>query len=88
MTKETTASRIVNMLGATSTLSRLVPELETGGADEFVIARNGWPVARLVPLVAAQADRSRRNGVAGGRFKVPDDIDKLDVDVAKLLGGD
>ena len=38
--------------------------------------------------MAAQADRSRRIGVAWGRFKVPDDIDKLDVDVAKLFGSD
>ena len=46
MTKETAVSRIVNMLGAKSSLSTQVPELETGGADEFVIARDGWPAAR------------------------------------------
>ena len=80
-------SQIVNMLDAKSSLSRLVHDLETGGADEFIIARNGRPAARLVPLLAVQADRSRRIGVAKGRFKVPDDIDKLNVDIAKLFGG-
>ena len=57
-------SQIVNMLDAKSSLSRLVHDLETGGADEFIIARNGRPAARLVPLLAVQADRSRRIGVA------------------------
>ena len=42
----------------------------------------------LCRLMAAQTDRSRRIGVAKGRFKVPDDIDQLNVDIAKLFGGD
>ena len=79
-------SQIVNMLDAKSSLSRLVHDLETGGADEFIIARNGRPAARLVPLVAAQPDRSRRIGVAKGRFKVPDDIDGLNASILKLFG--
>ncbi len=78
--------QIVNMLNAKSSLSRLVHDLETGGADEFIIARNGRPAARLVPLLAVEVDRSRRIGVAKGRFEVPDDIDKLNVDIAKLFG--
>ena len=81
-------SRIVNMLDAKSSLSKLVHDLETGGADEFIIARNGRPAARLVPLTVPQADRSLRIGVAKGRFKVPDDIDQLNVDITKLFGGD
>ena len=88
MAKEAPVSQIVNMLDAKSSLSKLVHDLETGGADEFIIARNGRPAARLVPLLAAQADRSRRIGVAKGRFKVPDDIDQFNVDIAKLFGGD
>ena len=64
-------SAIVNMLDAKTSLSRLVQELENGEAAEFIIARNGRPAARLVPLAAA-ADRSKRIGVAKGRFEVPD----------------
>lgn len=63
----------VNMLEAKSSLSRLVAELESGVEREFVIARNGRPAARLVPLDAVPA--SHRIGVAKGVFVVPDSID-------------
>lgn len=78
-------SQIVNMLDAKTSLSKLVHALETGGAKEFIIARNGRPAARLVPLHAVNVDRERRIGVAKGRFKVPDDIDKSAKTVASLF---
>ena len=78
-------SQIVNMLDAKTSLSRLVHDLETGGAKEFIIARNGRPAARLVPLHAESADRSRRIGVAKGRFSVPDDIDRSNHEVVDLF---
>ncbi|MGE3246706.1 MAG: type II toxin-antitoxin system Phd/YefM family antitoxin [Beijerinckiaceae bacterium] len=40
----------VNMHEAKTHLSRLVEQIETGAEPEIVIARNGRPVARLVPL--------------------------------------
>jgi antitoxin (DNA-binding transcriptional repressor) of toxin-antitoxin stability system len=78
-------SQIVNMLDAKTSLSRLVHDLETGGAQEFIIARNGRPAARLVPLHAGGTDRARRIGVAKGRFKVPDDIDRSAAELARLF---
>ena len=78
---------VVNMLDAKSNLSRLVQALEEGAATEFVIARNGRPAARLVPLAAAGADRSRRIGVAKGRFRVPADIDAANPLIERLFGG-
>ncbi len=77
--------QIVNMLDAKTSLSRLVHDLETGGAQEFIIARNGRPAARLVPLQPNPADRRLRIGVAKGRFKVPDNIDTCAHLVAKLF---
>ncbi len=73
----------VNMLEAKSTLSRLVESLENGQEREIVIARNGRPAARLVPIVGA--DASRRLGVAKGRFAVPASIDRHAVEVAELF---
>lgn len=74
----------VNMLQAESSLSRLVQALEQG--REIIIARNGRPAARLVPLEAAPA--GPRIGVAKGRFTAPDDIDAHNDEVARLfLGG-
>ena len=76
----------VNMLEAKSSLSRLVEAIEQGQVPEIVIARNGRPVARLVPLDDAPA--GPRIGVARGRFTVPDDIDAHNTEVARLLAGE
>ncbi|MHB9041946.1 type II toxin-antitoxin system Phd/YefM family antitoxin [Acidithiobacillus sp.] len=40
----------VNMLQAKSSLSRLVEAIEQGQEREIVIARNGRPAAKLVPI--------------------------------------
>ncbi|MDO5625425.1 MAG: type II toxin-antitoxin system Phd/YefM family antitoxin [Pseudomonadota bacterium] len=75
----------VNMLEAKSTLSRLVETIERGEVREIVIARNGRPAARLVPL--EDAPPGRRIGVARGRFEVPDDIDAHNAEVARWFAG-
>ncbi len=78
---------VVNMLDAKTSLSKLVFALENGEADEFVIARNGQPAARLMPLEKALPDRSRRIGVAKGRFKAPADLDQRNAEVLHLFEG-
>jgi antitoxin (DNA-binding transcriptional repressor) of toxin-antitoxin stability system len=78
-------SAIVNMLDAKTQLSKLVHDLETGQAQEFIIARNGRPAARLVPLAATATDRTRRIGGARGKFEVPDNIDNFNDDVLRLF---
>ena len=80
-------ANVINMLDAKRSLSRLVHELEAGTSREFIIARNGRPAARLVPLAVGPSDRSRRIGVAKGQFKVPADIDRDNALVQKLLEG-
>lgn len=75
----------VNMLQAKSSLSRLVEAIERGQAREIVIARNGRPAAKLVPMDAVPA--GQRIGVAKGRFEVPDTIDAHNEEVARLLMG-
>ena len=65
--------RTVNMLEAKSTLSRLVEAVESGSETEIVIARNGRPAARLMPLKAVST--SKRVGIAKGKCEAPDDID-------------
>lgn len=77
----------INMLDAKSSLSKLVHALESGQASEFIIARNGRPAARLVPLAVLPVDRQRRIGAARGRFAVPDDIDVANDAVRRLLEG-
>ena len=75
----------VNMLQAKSNLSRLVDALEQGTEREIVIARNGKPAARLVPLQASLS--GSRLGVAKGAFAVPDDIDQHNAEVAERFWG-
>lgn len=76
----------INMLQAKTHLSRLVEAIEQGEEREIVIARNGHPVAKLVPVNAMPPDR--RLGVAKGLFDVPDDIDAHNADVARLFLGE
>jgi len=75
----------INMFQAKSSLSRLVESIEQGREREIVIARNGRPVARLVPIHAEQI--GQRIGVAKDKFKVPDTIDAHNEEVARLFMG-
>lgn len=75
----------VNMLQAKSSLSRLVEAIEQGREREIVIARNGRPAARLVPIDTVPP--GKRIGVAKGVFEVPDDIDANNAEVARLFMG-
>lgn len=75
----------INMLQAKSNLSRLVESIEQGEEREIIIARNGRPAAKLVPLSSVPA--SNRIGVAKGLFEVPDDIDANNAEVARMFLG-
>lgn len=77
--------KVINMLEAKSSLSRLVEAVELGEEPEIIIARNGRPAAKLVPVERAPADK--RIGIAKGMFEVPDDIDVHNDDIARLFLG-
>ena len=75
---------IVNMLDAKTNLSKLVEAVETGAESEVVIARNGRPVARLIPIRPVEGQRI---GVAKGVFVVPDSIDANNTEIEKIFIG-
>lgn len=50
-----------------------------------VIARNGRPAAKLVPMDSVHG--GHRIGVAKGKFEVPDTIDAHNEEVARLFRG-
>jgi prevent-host-death family protein len=77
---------VVNMLEAKNNLSKLVEAVESGCEAEIVIARNGKPAARLVPL--EQKQRRVLLGLAKGKFVVPDNIDRDNDEIAKMFYGD
>ena len=74
----------INILEAKSTLSRLVEAVESGAKSEIIIARNGKPAAKLVPL--GQAPVGRRIGLLEGKYKAPKDFDTDNAAVSKLFG--
>ncbi len=75
----------VNMLQAKSSLSRLVESIEQGREREIIIARNGRPAAKLVPVDSVSA--GKRIGIAKGKFIVPDSIDAHNEAVARMFFG-
>ncbi len=80
---------MVNMLEAKTTLSKLVEAVESGAEKEIIIARNGKPAAKLVPLDAVPA-RKLRLGLARGKYP-PLDYEKfqaLDAEVAAMFLGE
>jgi prevent-host-death family protein len=76
---------IVNMLEAKTHLSKLVEALEAGRESEIIIARNGRPAARLVPLKPAGS--GQRIGIAKGKYVIPDNIDEDNELIADLFAG-
>jgi prevent-host-death family protein len=75
---------MINMLEAKTSLSKLVEAVESGIEQEIIIARNGKPAARLVPLATAKPPV--RLGLADGRYVIGDTDPDLDAEVSRLFG--
>ncbi|QLQ12370.1 MAG: type II toxin-antitoxin system Phd/YefM family antitoxin [Brevundimonas sp.] len=76
----------VNMLDAKTRLSQLVEAVESGAEDEIIIARNGKPAARLVPVAAK---KKVRLGLAKDHWpKLPDDPHADDDYIDQLFYGE
>lgn len=73
----------VGMHEAKTKLSQLVERAEAG--EEIVIARNGTPVARLVPVANTNALASV-HGTLRGRVQIAEDFDELPEDIADAFG--
>lgn len=75
----------VNIHKAKTDLSKLVEAVESGAASEIIIARNGKPAARLVPLEKKPA--AQRIGVAKWEFDIPPGDPELDAEIEALFYG-
>ena len=73
----------VGMHEAKTKLSQLVQRAEAG--EDVVIARNGQPVARLIPIATASSLAAVR-GEWRGRIRIAEDFDDLPEDIADALG--
>lgn len=74
---------VVNMHEAKTRLSELVRLVEAG--EKVVLARNGTPVAELVP--AAQPTK-RRGGILKGKAWISPDFDAPMPELEKLFYGE
>jgi prevent-host-death family protein len=70
------------MHDAKSRLSQLVAAVRSGAEREVVIAVNGTPAARLVPI---EAKPKPRWGLLKGKIKVPDNIDGLNSEIERAF---
>lgn len=68
---------------AKTTLSKLVERARAG--EEIVIARNGEPVAQLVPA-RPRLSRMDLHGLWKGQVWMADDFDELPDDIAEAFG--
>lgn len=75
----------VNIFKAKSDLSRLVEAVESGKESEIIIARNGKPAARLVPIKPA-ARPVQRIGVISVAGDIPPDDPAMTAAIAEMFG--
>ena len=75
----------VNILEAKTNLSNLIRMVETGQEERIIIARYGKPVVKMVQYNDVPV--SKRIGVAKGKLKSPEDLDKYNDEIAEMFGG-
>lgn len=73
----------IGMHEAKTKLSQLVERAESG--EDIVIARNGKPAVRLVPVAHASSLVSIR-GAWKGQVRIAEDFDELPGDIADAFG--
>jgi prevent-host-death family protein len=76
----------VNMHEAKTNFSKLIAAIKSGRESEIVVAQNGVPAARIVPVEPRK--RPPLLGSAEGKWVIPDDIDSMNGELEKLFDGD
>lgn len=76
--------KTVNLAEAKAKLSRLVRDVRSGKEPEVVIALDGVPAVRVLPV----GNPPRRAlGIDEGLVRLPDDFDEPNEEIAKLFFG-
>ena len=75
----------VNILEAKTELSKLIRLIETGREENIIIARYGKPIVKMTAFNGEPV--SKRIGIAKGKLKSPDDLDKYNDEIAAMIGG-
>ena len=79
----------VNVHEAKTNLSKLMDAVEFGRETEVIIARNGRPAVRIVPLSDVKPAQRKpfQFGLAKGTIQLPDDFDRDNELIQALFEG-
>lgn len=77
---------MVNMLEAKTQLSKLVEAVESGAEAEIIIARNGKPAARIVPIVEKRLEPRRLGRLDGMYPSISlEEFNEMDEEIAQSI---
>ena len=75
----------MNVLEAKRNFSKIIAMLEYRDEKEVIVAKAGKPVVKIV-LYTQQKTFDQIFGIAKGKFKVPDNIDECNDEIARMFG--
>ena len=75
----------MNVLEAKTNFSKIIAMLENRDEKEVIVAKAGKPVVKIV-LYTQQKTFDQIFGIAKGKFKIPDDIDECNDEIARMFG--
>jgi prevent-host-death family protein len=79
--------QVINIHEAKTHLSRLIEQVADG--EPFIIAKAGKPMAKVMPLDAAEKGGAQRLGFMAEQCMIPDDFDAMgSVEIAQLFAGE
>ena len=75
----------MNVLEAKTNFSKIIALLERKEESEVIVAKAGQPVVKIV-LYEQKKTFDQIFGIAKGKYKIPDDIDECNDEIAKMFG--
>ena len=75
----------MNVLEAKTNFSKIIALLERKEESEVIVAKAGKPVVKIV-LYEQKKTFDQIFGIAKGKYKIPDDIDECNDEIAKMFG--
>jgi prevent-host-death family protein len=77
--------QVINIHEAKTHLSRLIEQVADG--EPFIIAKSGKPMAKVMPLDAAERGEPQRLGFMVAQCIIPDDFDTMgSEEITQLFG--
>lgn len=68
----------INIFEAKTNFSKIAARIHSGEQSEAIIAKNGVPYVKIVPLDYGVQSRPRM-GVVNGQYTIPEDFDDIEV---------